>query len=436
MAAERRWLQSPFALLPCDLAALIFKFVPVHSRLRCREVARSWRDALEDHQLWAELDLSRMTGAQLTTALLRAASLRAHGTLRTLDLTGWTMRNVSFEALSEVALANARTLRTLRLSTVKPPLVPYLPLEAYWLRPASIERLLQAAPQLTVFECDVVCDRAEALPLLRNTPPFAALRCCEFSIGNDTDRDGLAELDVPALGAALAAHTSLSGLHLVNVRLSSVPLFDAVVFAAIELQLKRVYFHGCDITPLSLPSLTRLVAAGAVGDLGVIQNPGLFVGDSVVPFCFALRASKLYTINMGNTNFWGSLHDATQIMAALTEHPTVTSVCLSGNPVNRAMGPAVGTMLASLVAGAGAKLECLTLQACGFRDDCLRPLFQAVAVNTTLYRLDCFRNNISAACARDVVLPAVRANTSLRLLKLGWDAPELVEAVEFVYART
>ena len=48
----------PFAPLPRELAALIFQLIPVETRLRCREVARGWRDALEDHRLWEELDLS------------------------------------------------------------------------------------------------------------------------------------------------------------------------------------------------------------------------------------------------------------------------------------------------------------------------------------------------------------------------------------------
>jgi len=52
--------QPPFAPLPHDLAALIFRLIPADTRLRCREVASGWRDALEDHRLWAELDLSRV----------------------------------------------------------------------------------------------------------------------------------------------------------------------------------------------------------------------------------------------------------------------------------------------------------------------------------------------------------------------------------------
>ena len=60
--------KPPFAPLPHDLVALIFRLLPVDTRLRCREVARGWRDALEDHRLWAELDLcSRMNEVRRTS---------------------------------------------------------------------------------------------------------------------------------------------------------------------------------------------------------------------------------------------------------------------------------------------------------------------------------------------------------------------------------
>jgi hypothetical protein len=64
------------------------------------------------------------------------------------------------------------------------------------------------------------------------------------------------------------------------------------------------------------------------------------------------------------------------------------------------------------------------------------PLFTALAQSTTLHTLDLTHNAISRECARDVVLPAVRANTSLRKLEFGQpDIPELVEAEQLVMGR-
>jgi hypothetical protein len=66
---------------------------------------------------------------------------------------------------------------------------------------------------------------------------------------------------------------------------------------------------------------------------------------------------------------------------------------------------------------------------CHLDDAGVGPLFAALAQNTTLRKLDLEENDISRECARDVVLPAVRANTTLRELLFGQpDIPELVEA--------
>ena len=93
--------QPPFAPLPHELAALIFKLLPVDTRLRCREVSRGWRDALEDHTLWNALDVSRASGVVFTLALLRAALLRAHGRVHTLDLTGRSRDDIPYIVLRD-----------------------------------------------------------------------------------------------------------------------------------------------------------------------------------------------------------------------------------------------------------------------------------------------------------------------------------------------
>jgi hypothetical protein len=60
------------------------------------------------------------------------------------------------------------------------------------------------------------------------------------------------------------------------------------------------------------------------------------------------------------------------------------------------------------------RLEHLDLGRCHFGDVGLRPLFEALAGNSMLRTLDCGMNEISRECARNVMLPAVRANASLR----------------------
>ena len=414
--------KPPFAPLPFELAALIFRLLSVDMRLRCREVSRGWRDALEDHRLWEELDLSCASGVWLTPALLRAASLRAHGRVRTLDLSGWYEYDglnrgpdfmILLEAMRDAAASSAGALVTLRLAASP---------AFFRICVEQVERLLQAAPLLTVLDCNVYCSSADAVRLLRNEPPFAPLRLREITVSYEDGDD----IDVPAIAAAIASHASLSSVNMWGIPLATVADLDTLISAAVQRRLEQVEFYSCGLTPQSLPSLARLLAEGAVFDLRIHWNLPLFVDDAVEPFCTALRASKLVSIDLRKTCFWGSLDDAALVIAALAGHPTLKRLNLSRNriAVTDAARLAVGTMLTSLVAGADATLEHLIVRGCSLGDDGARPLFQAVAASTVLRELSYSDNYIgsvprfSAAFVREHILPAVRSNTSLRTLSL------------------
>ena len=73
---------------------------------------------------------------------------------------------------------------------------------------------------------------------------------------------------------------------------------------------------------------------------------------------------------------------------------------------------------------------------CDLGDEGIRPLFAAIARNKKLHVLNCLGNNVSAACIRDVALPAVQANTYLIGLVLDCSAPcpELDQALQLVRA--
>ena len=75
--------------LPLPLSRRIWSSLPCDVRLRCREVARAWRDALAEPRLWTELDLTMTSGivARATPALLLAAAARAGGQLERLLVT-------------------------------------------------------------------------------------------------------------------------------------------------------------------------------------------------------------------------------------------------------------------------------------------------------------------------------------------------------------
>ncbi len=59
----------------------------------------------------------------------------------------------------------------------------------------------------------------------------------------------------------------------------------------------------------------------------------------------------------------------------------------------------------------------LDVRSCELGDEGLRPLFDALPANTHLTSLDCRSNTLTEGFARDVLLPAVRANTSLRVFE-------------------
>jgi hypothetical protein len=102
------------AALPNALLLEVLSRLPVDCRLRCREVCRAWRAALNERSLWRRLDLSPATGglARVTSdGLLRAAAARAAGHLETLDVSGCCTNQ--YGALMEVVRANSASLREL-----------------------------------------------------------------------------------------------------------------------------------------------------------------------------------------------------------------------------------------------------------------------------------------------------------------------------------
>jgi hypothetical protein len=70
---------------------------------------------------------------------------------------------------------------------------------------------------------------------------------------------------------------------------------------------------------------------------------------------------------------------------------------------------------------ADSALQTLDVSYCQLGDDGMRPLFAAVAYSTRLCELSCSDNGISLEFARDVVLPAIRSNISLRRLKIAFN---------------
>jgi hypothetical protein len=194
-------------------------------------------------------------------------------------------------------------------------------------------------------------------------------------------------------------------------------------------------------TPAHLPALTRLLTdcpslkSFEMSNFLALNGEPLFFGDSLPAFCAALQASSIKHLTLRRMHLWHSLPDGLSVLDAITGHRSLTSFICYGNQLLAASRPAVGEALGRLVA-AESRLEHLDLSSCHLGDVGLRPLFEALAGNRMLSTLVCGNNYISRECARNVILPAVRANASLQKLIVGQhDIPGLAKAEHLVAAR-
>jgi len=330
-------------VFPIELASLVFAQLPVDSRLRCREVSPAWRAFLSDTRFWQVCDLSLTSGVERRTpALLHAASERAQGTLRELDVSGWYNEKVRD---GEVALGNAQLVPIIEANAAS-----LLELRAWkpvdsdegGIATASvIEELLAAAPRLRLLECDAGVLGAEAqgpLPRLLREPQFAPLRLLKVGINAE---DVQPPLDVPAVAAWAATHTSLKRLELWHAPLNSELALDAVANLALS-QLQYLDLFKCRLSPASLPALTRMLGSGShLMVLRISNNRApLLVGVAVPAFCTALRASRLKTLDLSRMRLWESQADGLAVIAACAAHPTLRTLYIQHNGLDQTSGTA------------------------------------------------------------------------------------------------
>jgi hypothetical protein len=150
----------------------------------------------------------------------------------------------------------------------------------------------------------------------------------------------------------------------------------------------------------------------------------------------ALRAnSTLTSLTLRQVHLYDDAATAAELLGALTGHASVQTLSLKGNRVADADRAAVGAALAALIAANAPALTRLDVSRCGLGDDGMRALCEALPRNTHLRELDCLQFNMSKAFAHDVLLPAVRANTSLRRLATGGFFVHSAEAERIVSRR-
>ena len=410
--------------LPLPLTTRIWGALPYDVRLRCREVCPAWRDALAEPRAWTELDFTAACGfaARVTPALLRAATARAGGRLERLYV---PYDRELQPALLELCAANADTLRLLRLE--RPPPFRYV-------THAVCEALLRAAPRHCALEADVDDRYVLAASLLRNASPFQAVRLRALSVNCAPG------MDVALFASELPAHPSLRELTLRIVHTfsaTSYPLdtfaaLDAVVDTALTLRLTRLRLVDCGVGPASAVALPRLLRGAALRELIVHSAGGALMDKHAAAlFADAMRSNcTLTSLTLYGAGLFHDVDAAATVVGALVGHASLMSIRLTYNTDGNAAA-AVGVLLSALVAADTPQLRVLDISTNRLGDAGMGALVDALLHNTHLRELLCYSNAMSATFARERLMPALAANTSLQ--KLDSDS---IEANEFIAART
>jgi len=187
-----------------------------------------------------------------------------------------------------------------------------------------------------------------------------------------------------------------------------------------------------------LPAISRLLSTGSLTALDVknLRRGGLFEDQNTLPaFCESLRAARLSTLSLDTCSLFNPLWSGLSILSSCTAHSSLKELDLSGNVLESDEDRTVAGILLAQILSATPALQTLSVSFCSLYDAGMRPLFAAVARSTTLRQLVCYVSGVSTECARDCILPAVQANTSLRRLVLDDRIPELQQAVALVKTR-
>ena len=285
--------------LPRPLAHATFALLPVDTRLRCVEVNRAWRALLADTSLWSYLDLGIDSGCtRFSEALFRAAVAKAGGQLRVLKVIG---REVSTPTILDALASNAASLMLL----VANPTARYTSAEAVL--------FLEAAPSCVCHLRTYAENVEQAHRYLRNEPPYARLRLHGIDVNGEGQLDSLESIE--ALCADLIKHPSLTSISIMYASLGTAAAMRVVLKAAIELRLHVIGLLNCGCTRSCVPELMRLVSAGEVKAM-VVLNRGVELfeaGADTDQFCAAVRASA--SLNYLTLNDCGPNPDVAAVAA-------------------------------------------------------------------------------------------------------------------------
>jgi hypothetical protein len=409
--------EAAFASLPPPLACLVFLALPPDARGRACCVCRAWRDALADPSLWTRLDLSFVRSTeykrydaerQRYSVVLHGAAARARGQLRQLSL---SPDFSELDVLLPVLTSNAGSLRELDL--------PFVDTEST----SDVDAVMAAAPLLQLLKSEHVwCKWEDASRVLRAEPPFAPLQMRRLlDLGFD-GADDIASMNCfGQFATALADATlqpALSELYVGPADTAQPAVMGALVDAALARRLRKLTFEEC--TPLAAAPLARLLAEGSLVALQLCPPAGDFVtpqfdAAGAAQVADALRVNTTLTeLNLYSANFCLDMHVAGVLLGALIGHPSLRQfVITGGGPAAEDRG-AFGATLAALIAADAPALQVLYCPGNFLEDVGLAPIADALPLNRHLRELDVGDNWMSPTFAYERLLPAVRANTTLR----------------------
>ena len=441
-------------LLPPALTLRIFSELPVDARALCACVRRGWRAALAGPEAWLRLDASAACGVRATLvvdAWVKGAAARARGQLCALDISG---RNGGAEATEAVAAArrfderafyrpllstfavqhvlqaNHASLRELRMAGyVKPENIHSMghgyETPATALTPANV---LRGVPNLQTYHTDVTAagdlvSGRELLAMLHNESFYAPLHVHEVNAyirGSSAD----AVLD---LLAAVQAHATVTRLHFNFPPLGTPELLHALVDTALARSLTHLGVFMGSLSPTSVPELARLLReSDALRELSISDSPGvpspLLDAPTGELLADALRAStSLTSLRLCAVKLWSDIDAASAVLAALTGHPSITSIDLGfnhggGDGLSDEARAAAGAALGALVGANAPALTALRLFGCDLGDAGLRPLCDALPHNSRLLTLEVENNDVTEDLIKKHLRLAVKECESLREL--------------------
>jgi serine/threonine protein kinase len=424
------------------LLASALATMAVDARLAFAGVCSAWRALARDPALWASVSVSPYAGLSVppTAALVRAACACAPpGALRELDVSGCAQLMGSpgahAELLSLLRASAGLELRVLRACRGTPGRGDFLTL-------GGCDELRAAAPRLTELHVDVDVSTAEDEDaLLRALLSDAATRCERFAS---------LRLRFAACRADGGLHAALAGVPELHLRDADLASEDGRVDAlALAAGSQRLHFLSCQL-PASASASVRLL-------LQLLRQPGLqaltLAGRTGATLFGAPNeaqraqrvlhdapphavAAALTSLSLCGVGLFASAPCAAALLRILAREARLQRLDLSNNSrVEERRREEVGAALGVLLADAPA-LTWLDVSECGLGDAGLRPLATALAPNRLLRELRLQHNSMTSAFLADVLLPAVRANRSLRALRVEAQAEAARRAEEIVWRRS